>query len=162
MIAYFGVGGNVNIDGGMDGIGGAGKGTINVGTGPTTNNDDGVNVGAVGRNTFVHGNSYTEGRYHKSHTFVPVLPGDTYTMLDIDEIVQVDTQPVACQVQMPPAPAADGKTVTIIDIRGNAAANPITLIPNGAEMIQGGPSYVMGVNRESITLVSGPLGWCII
>lgn len=81
-------------------------------------------------------------------------------MTDEDEIVGVDTASYATHVVLPQA--FFGKTVTVVDIRGNASTHNITLTSGFGQQIQGAASYVMSANRESVTLVGTALGWVII
>lgn len=52
-----------------------------------------------------------------------------------------------------------GRTLIIKDITGNAATNPITIIPNGSELIEGiNTPYILAADYGVIRLQAGPSG----
>lgn len=51
---------------------------------------------------------------------------------------------------------ADGRVIIFKDTQGNAAAFPITIDANGADLIDGAGTYVINTNYGSVTLVSVP------
>lgn len=59
-----------------------------------------------------------------------------YTALVTDRILLVDTN-ASRIIQLPLASAFTGYTLTVKDISGLADKNPISIVPNGADLIQG-------------------------
>ncbi len=55
-------------------------------------------------------------------------------------------------VNLPAASARSGVPVSIVDIGGHAAANNITIVPNGAETIKGSGTLVISSNFGGTTL----------
>lgn len=70
---------------------------------------------------------------------------------DDREIYVNKTVGSATQINLP---TAVGRTdpISIIDGKGDASTNPITIVPNGAQTIMGQSSYVINFDRGSITL----------
>lgn len=60
------------------------------------------------------------------------------------------------------ATAGAGKQYVFKDENGSAATKNITIDPNGAELIDGAATYVMAVNRESVTILCDGTNWQII
>jgi hypothetical protein len=58
----------------------------------------------------------------------------------------------ALTVNLPAAASRLGLPLTIKDVSGAAGANNITIAPNGAETIDGGANYIIGVNYGAVTL----------
>ena len=80
-----------------------------------------------------------------------------------DYYIGVDCSGAAKTVNLPAAATAGaGKTYVIKDETGSASTNNITVDANSAELIDGAATYVMAVNRESVTLVCDGTGWQII
>lgn len=71
----------------------------------------------------------------------------------------VDTLSSAITVNLPAAATCTGYKVTVFDYKGNAATNPITLDPNGAELINGAATSLIDTNYGWCTLYSDGLGW---
>ncbi len=65
----------------------------------------------------------------------------------------------ATTVNLPPASARNGLAVIVKDMKGDAASNNITVVPNGADTIDGHANDVIAINLASRTYrpVSG--GW---
>lgn len=88
---------------------------------------------------------------------------DVITVSVSDYYVGVDCSLAAKTVNLPAAATAGaGKTFVIKDETGSSATNNITIDADGAELIDGAATYVMAVNRESVTLVCDGTGWQII
>jgi hypothetical protein len=58
----------------------------------------------------------------------------------------------AVSIQLPPAGGRLGIPISIFDIGGFAAAQNITILPDGAETIMGLPSIAIATNYGSFTL----------
>ncbi|QUS40568.1 hypothetical protein RPMA_18290 [Tardiphaga alba] len=70
---------------------------------------------------------------------------------DADIILINKNVGAATTVNLPPS-AARTKPVRIVDRKYDALTNNITLVPNGAETIMGGASYIIDSNGGGITL----------
>jgi len=74
--------------------------------------------------------------------------------------------PAAASIILPAAGTRNGVPITVKDLAGVAAGNPLTFVPNGAETIDGAASAVINDNFEAMTLypivaLGGPAGWWI-
>jgi hypothetical protein len=79
-----------------------------------------------------------------------------------DEVILVNTAS-ARAIVLGTAATVDGKVQIIKDSDGTGAAtNNITVSTEGAETIDGGATYVLNADRESVTLVSNGTNWFII
>ena len=90
---------------------------------------------------------------------IAVLPSDLVLLVK-------QTVPAAVNVTLPVAASRNGIPITVKDLAGAAAANPLTLVPNGLETIDGGSSFILNNNFEAVTLnpitaSGGPAGWWI-
>jgi hypothetical protein len=84
-------------------------------------------------------------RNQRSVTATPIVIAGS------DQILNCNiTTAAACA--LPAAAARNGVPLTFKDL-GQAAANNITITPNGAEMIDGAATFVMSNNYQSVTLV---------
>lgn len=83
-----------------------------------------------------------------------------YTVLATDRVLLVNTSGGPITINMLPA-ALHPFTLEIKDDTGNAAANPITVVPNGAETIDGLSSYPMDSNYTDTTFVPQSGGYYV-
>lgn len=82
-----------------------------------------------------------------------------YTVLPADQIVQVDTS-AARTINLPPATSfSTGKPLYIKDHTGNGTTNAITVVPNGAETIDGMASASITVDWGVMRLYSDGSNW---
>jgi len=108
----------------------------------------------ISGNTYLNGGIRVKSDHNVSSSPVNVQLSQYY--------IGINTS-VARIVNLPAAATAGaGKMYVFKDETGNAATNNITIDPNGAELIDGAASYVMAVNRESITVICTGTGWQII
>ena len=108
----------------------------------------------ISGNTYLNGGIRVKSDHNVSSSPVNVQLSQYY--------IGINTS-VARTVNLPAAATAGaGKMYVFKDETGNAATNNITIDPNGAELIDGAASYVMAVNRESITIICTGTGWQII
>lgn len=78
-------------------------------------------------------------------TYRTVTSGATVTMLTTDQVIGINkTIGSATAVTLPPTPFA-GQFARIIDAKGDAGTNNITITPD-AGTINGGASYVINTN----------------
>lgn len=94
---------------------------------------------------------------------VPVTES-SYSVAPTDAYVLVNaTADAPATVQLPDGDLHATKVVTVIDKKRDAAgATPITVLPDGAQTIMGGASYLMDTsNGMSITLVYSQGDWSI-
>ena len=61
-----------------------------------------------------------------------------------------------------PANPLTGTSITVKDGNGNAAVNNITIVPNGANTIEGNPSYTVNSNYGHVNLVWDGTKWLIV
>lgn len=69
-----------------------------------------------------------------------------YTVLPTDRVLLVNTSGGAVTINMMAAAARGGLDLTVKDDTGNAAANPISVVRNGAETIDGLTTYPIDSN----------------
>ncbi len=151
-----GFGGSVYIDGYDDS--GSGTGNVEIGTKPETVV---MNLGAVSKDTqFLKGAWRSEGRVHNVYNFVPSADNEVYEMTNEDEYVAVDTVAHPCTVKL--LPNIGGRIACVVDMRGNAASKPITVVSASGEPVQGLPSFTMNVDRMSLSFLLTNLGWIIV
>lgn len=74
-----------------------------------------------------------------------------YTAVNSDSILLVNTSAGVVTINLQPAAARGGLDLTIKDVTGNAAANPISVVRNGAETIDGLTTYPMDSNYGAAT-----------
>lgn len=55
-----------------------------------------------------------------------------------------------------------GQTYFVVDGKGDAASNNITITPNGAELINGAATYVINKNRSGVVFSFNGTGWTIL
>lgn len=99
----------------------------------------------------------------KTITLTPVtLAMSPYTPAALETYLLVDTSAGAVTINLPAAAARNGLPLTIKDGTGNAAANPISVVPNGAETIDGLAPYPIDSNFAAVQLVPKPgVGYAI-
>ncbi len=138
--------------------GGATSGQIDIGGAATTVKGDlivsGVNVNQNWKDV-LSGEGSTS-------ILVTNASGSPYSVPDSIVMVRV-TPPGTSTVQLPATPV-NGRYIIIKDVSGNAAMNPITIIPQGADSIQGAPNYTINSNWGAIQIVYSLPGatWHII
>jgi hypothetical protein len=76
---------------------------------------------------------------------IPVTPSDRVLLV-------AQTVPQAAYVILPAAASRNGTPLTIKDLAGVAAGFPLTLLPNGAETIDGQLSVPLNSNYQALTL----------
>jgi hypothetical protein len=81
----------------------------------------------------------------------------TVTADDVDVIFVNKTAGEATTVNLPPA-ANRTKAIRIVDAKGDAGTNNITIEGDGAETVMGAANYVIDFNHGSITLTPLPDG----
>lgn len=67
----------------------------------------------------------------------------------------------ATAVTLPPAPVVFTQTYIIKDQKGDAATNNITVTPSSG-LIDGASSFVMNINRMSISLIFDGTNWSLV
>ena len=92
-----------------------------------------------------------------------VTSAGVVTIVASDDIVLINKSVgEATQVNLQ-ASADRGRSLKIVDLKGDAATNNITLTPNGSETIIGNATYVISTNNGSIEIFPRPdgQGWFI-
>jgi hypothetical protein len=85
------------------------------------------------------------------------------TILDTDRYIGcLLAVPGAVAIDLETAVGRAGKMLTFFDITGDAATNPITLHPAGAQVINNEAHYVINRNFGSATIVSDGTGWTLL
>ena len=82
-----------------------------------------------------------------------------YSMSSSDDVIFANSTLNPINVYIPTAISAGGKEVTIKMVAG---IEPVTVVPSGAELIDGQGSYTITHRYESITLLSNNSNWFII
>ena len=78
-----------------------------------------------------------------------------YTAKDKDGIIGVDTDVGAIQITIPTAAATtEGRIITVHDEGSNAAANNITIVTEGSELINENANYLINVDDAGVSLYS--------
>jgi len=78
-----------------------------------------------------------------------------------DAIIVVDlTVPGASAVNL--AAGSNGRVIVIVDGKGDAATNNITITPDGAETINGAASLVLNKNRQAVVLAFQGSNWSVV
>jgi len=88
----------------------------------------------------------------------------SYTATTDDLIIAVTSTAAARTITLPSiASVGVGKYYIIMDESGGAAANNITIDPDGAELINGAATYAINTNYGSVTIyTNGGTGWFIV
>ena len=90
----------------------------------------------------------------------PVITFDTF--VDPNVVARVDTTGAPVTITLPPAFNNRGLSVVVKDIGGQAAANNITIAPQGSDTVDGGFAQFIAVARGSLTFTSdGVSDWLI-
>jgi hypothetical protein len=76
----------------------------------------------------------------------------TYTAETWDRYLPVCTAGSPVTIQLPPLATHATRMVRIVDARGNASANPITVLPAPGETINGGPSALINTDYGVLDL----------
>ena len=80
------------------------------------------------------------------NTYETVLTGN-YTIVNESLVIVDNSVGAATQITLPPSVTANGRReIRILDGKGDAATNNITVVPNGTDTINGGASLVLAVN----------------
>jgi len=83
----------------------------------------------------------------------PTTVGATpYNVLNTDTVLYVDTSIGPVTINLQPAAGRGGRPLEIYDVTGNAAANPISLVPSGAETVDGQAPFPIDMNYGGVNL----------
>ncbi|MHA2064636.1 MAG: hypothetical protein ACXABY_09710 [Candidatus Thorarchaeota archaeon] len=97
-----------------------------------------------------------------AHKFATVAKSAGYTTTLADEVILVNTD-AGRAIVLGTAATVNGKVQIIKDSDGTGAGtNNITVSTEASETIDGGATYVMNADRESITVVSNGTNWFIV
>jgi hypothetical protein len=107
-----------------------------------------------------HGHKNLGGRIVKSKTITQLAFPTPYLVLPTDDVIQVSTTTTAYTVRLPLVPF-QGQTFTVKDFANTAATRNITIDGNGKN-IDGSATFVINVNRSSITVCYEGTAWSII
>lgn len=79
------------------------------------------------------------------------------------ETVKVDMESGAVTVQLPPAVGITGFQIKVVGVTDvDPPTNPVTILPDGAETINGNPSFQLTTTRESVLLESDGANWMVV
>lgn len=130
--------------------------TYDANTGSATPSGGILNIlGGTGASTVGSGNTITINAIAAAVTYTNVTHAmSPYTVLTTDDYLSVDSSGGTVILDFPNAPPAN-KFWIIKDRTGTAATNNITLTtPGGTVTIDGGTSYTIATNYESINLLA--------
>jgi hypothetical protein len=95
--------------------------------------------------------------------YTTITGSGTYPVAGSDNIILINkTVAAASSVQLPAAAIRGGFPVTIKDLKGDAATNNITILPDGSETIDGLSSVVINSNYGSFVFWPVTNGWIIL
>lgn len=83
-----------------------------------------------------------------------------YTALGESQLILGDASGAAFDVDLPPAASAEGFSVRVKKV--DASANAVTVVPDGAETIDGAGSYTLSSQYDVVTVVSDGTSWWIV
>jgi len=90
-----------------------------------------------------------------------IAVGDSpYTALATDVVIVVDCSGGPVTVNLPAGSA--NRTYTILDAGGDAATSNITIVPDGAETIEGGANLVLNTNFAAAQLIWDGTDWNVL
>lgn len=81
-----------------------------------------------------------------------------FTPTNSDMYLAVDTTAGPITINLQAGALRSGLPLIIKDVNGHAAANPITLVPNGAETVDGLAPYLMDSNELALQLIPKSAG----
>lgn len=87
-----------------------------------------------------------------------VTAAGAVTVTNADDIVLINKTVGAPTTVNLAAAATFTRPIKIVDLKGDAGTNPITIDPNGAETIVGLSTWVIGNNQGSIEITANPTG----
>ena len=79
-----------------------------------------------------------------------------------DEVILVTTTGNPVTITLGNTTTKNGKAIIIKDAGGAAGTNPITIVGQGGQLIDGSPEHVINHNRESVHLLSDGVNWHVI
>jgi hypothetical protein len=101
-----------------------------------------------------------------SQTIVRFFPSSIITSSNSaqpNQVSRCDTTGGVLTITLPSAFDLRGEMIFVKDVGGAAAANPITVVPSGADTIDGSPSATISANKGALALISdGVNDWMII
>lgn len=89
-----------------------------------------------------------------------VTSGTNYNVGADDKLIVVNKGTSSQTFIGLPASPTTGRAIVVVDGKGDAAANPITVIPSSGT-VNGAANYVIRTNRESVTLVYDGTEWVV-
>jgi len=87
----------------------------------------------------------------------PTLISDTF-----NTFCRVDTASIGAPSSVRLPPPSSGKQVRVKDVGGVAGVQSITVLPNGAETIDGEPNQLISTDRGSQTYISDGTNWDVV
>lgn len=91
----------------------------------------------------------------KDHTILSKTT--TYTVLNSDQFIKADATSAGFTLNLPTAANISGRTLIIKKV--DSSTNLVTIDPSGAETIDGSSTYELGMQYQSVTLVSDGTNW---
>jgi hypothetical protein len=83
------------------------------------------------------------------------------TVVSASDCIVVTNLSVAGAVAVNLPAGVAGQIFTIVDGKGDAGTNNITITPNGAETINGAATYVITVNRAGVSMIFSGTNWSV-
>lgn len=100
--------------------------------------------------------------FPKTIVVTPVTPGmSPYSPPSDSTILLVDTTAGPVTINLPPGAARNGLELTIKDAGGNASNNAITIVPDGAETIDGLTPMLIDSNFAGLKLGPTAAGYFV-
>lgn len=92
----------------------------------------------------------------------PIVVGDSPYLASVQETVKVDVDSGLITIQLPSAVGIAGIQIKIVSLSDSLTPNVCTILPDGAETINGDLSKTLTTPRERMTLESDDTNWLVV
>ena len=95
------------------------------------------------------------------HEGTPVQGNSSYSVDADDTRIDCQTAEGPISIVLPTALSAEDRTISIIDIAGNAATNNVTVTVASSGLINGVSSYVIATNFGAVSISAASKAWIV-